>query len=543
MSLQISASQDETFNDCRRKWWFQSIVRMPSPPKTNTVFGTVFHAVAERWLKADERGVDPKTGEPVELFPEDWDLVSERGQKLRLPPGDAAMLRRLFQEAVDAGVLVRSPDRKIEHLIRKDVIEGVTLKGFVDVLLPGEIQDHKTTRNMRYAKSADPQSPDYLGKSKQMLLYATEAGPGSIRLRHNVICWDRNRPAVRTVEAEVTQAEIDGNWKRLQAQAAEMLHWSECPEERWKSVPASTSACSKYGGCPFVSICGGKDTTAQYRERIQRLLDNEVPATSTWADAWAQDKTEVSGMDIFAKRVAAKKAEAATGPAVAINGGETPAQEKNEVVANAPPWANPACMACKGSGFNSNGDPCRICDTAAAKKGKPTSMDFTTSTDDQGNITWKPKDQGDSGKVAVSPVETKVEERKAPDTQTTGPNVEVEIAKVLQVEEPKKGRGRPKAGFRLFVNCIPMGSKAPTESAEAIFTKISGAFASDAGKESFFDLDPFKRRELWRRNVEAVKETIGRADITVRSGGGDPDLMAMINALRLVADEVVEGLS
>ena len=65
--VSVSPSQAKTYKECQRKWGIEKVLRWPKleKNKTATVFGSVLHEVAERWLLAYGGGVDPATGQPV----------------------------------------------------------------------------------------------------------------------------------------------------------------------------------------------------------------------------------------------------------------------------------------------------------------------------------------------------------------------------------------------------------------------------------------------------------------------------------------------
>jgi CRISPR/Cas system-associated exonuclease Cas4 (RecB family) len=79
--LVMSPSQLENYLQCPRKWWFNSIRKMPEleQKKDNFDFGNVLHEAAARWISADDTGRD-HNGQPVDLFPDGWDV--QEGRKL-----------------------------------------------------------------------------------------------------------------------------------------------------------------------------------------------------------------------------------------------------------------------------------------------------------------------------------------------------------------------------------------------------------------------------------------------------------------------------
>lgn len=438
--MRVSATQDETYTMCPRKWWFLYPMRLPSLMKGDLDFGTVIHSVCERYLLADATGRVPlpdssqwgedsplygqRPGDAVELYPEGWATVIDKKGKRTLDPAGQDMVKKLVRKAIETGVLERRPGRSIEHKIKRELIPGITMIGKIDVKLPGEIQDHKSTKDMKWARSEKKDSPKYLGNNLQMLDYAYEIISEDpkidiIRLRHNVYCKNPKKPEVRPVEVTVTRAQVAANWKRLQKQAAKMkaLAELELNADQWQEVPGpppDTDACDAYGGCPFRRVCGGVETPGQYARYTKRKIEqkqNSAPAV-TWADVWGKLPSTTSGsndVSAFEKRKAKQAAKGGgtkTAPApsnTTIDGSQnTPeAVEPQEAPANPPPWAQSDCPACKGGGFNKKGSACRICDGKSKKVGGPVSGNFTIEVDGIGNISWEAKDGTSLGTAPI----------------------------------------------------------------------------------------------------------------------------------------------
>ena len=537
------------------------------------------------------------------------------------------LIKKLVKKSIDEGILERRPDRQVEHWMERPLIPGVTMVGKIDLKLPGEIQDHKSTKAMKWAKTEKKDSPNYLGKSEQMLDYAYEAIADDpdlevVRLRHNVFCKDPAQPIARKVDVTVTRAVVAANWNRLKKQAKRMkdLAELELPERDWQKVegPNEPDACQAFGGCPFRRICGGIESPAQYRQRTNRQLKQQKnhKTSHTWAEAWGSLEKATSDtspgsdndVDIFEKRTAKAKAKAKTNgsPKAAaqplpIDGSEAavaPA-ETATVIACAPPWAQSGCPACKGLGFNKKGNACRICDSQSKKAGGPVSSNYVIDTDGVGNISWEAKDGTGGGAAALeeAAAEPKVQERielpEAPLDQKDETEVapaerdifstiikangeatetaEEEVAekakkkadKVLPVKktkkpkapdqnsdapaeekEPRKNAGRPKNGYYLYIDCMPVGVE--TVSAENLFAELAAELAAEMKVESYYDLDVYKRRESFVRVLtsEVLDERFNKLHIVARNPQGAPDLRAFIDAIVAVASKghVIQGV-
>lgn len=409
--MKVSASQFSNFTDCRRKWWLSRVAKLPEVAKGYLTFGTVLHACLERWCSGDANGRVPspapealqgqRPGEPVEVFPTGWETVEEKGVRVSVTPNEAALIKKLVEQAIERGIVVRGDGRVLEREIRLPLIEGVELVGFIDCYVPGtppEIQDHKSfgESSTRFLKQSDPTSPNYLGRDQQLRTYAAaisqlEGWTGPVKVRHNQFPKFADPRGPRTAEAVLEPDVLAEHWAHIQDLARSMVLTSGIKE--WKDVPGpeDPNTCHKYGGCPFREICGRIVTLDGYRAKVEKQIEalaTERP--NVRLDPKPKKKTTMTG-DVFARAKAkAQPAPAATATAPApavpqaatptsINGGVPPPAQPVAAVENAPPWANPTCTSCKGTGFNSKGRPCPICDAFAKKLNKPTSGKFNVT--------------------------------------------------------------------------------------------------------------------------------------------------------------------
>src|SRR5215831_13258658 len=297
----LSATQIETYNTCARKWWFKQVRKLPEPPRGNLTFGTVLHAVLERFLKADEFG-NGADGQPVELFPAGWEYATDReGRRdgAPLPLAEQDQVRRLVAEAISAGVLERLPGRRVEKQFSIPMFErrtaqdqeneegigagegnpSVRLMGFIDLshayrhedgTVEASVQDHKTSKSVKYLKSANA-----LTKNTQLLIYAKSLleelkaegipAPEKISLRHNGYAKDTHREVVRKTEAFVSPAEVEEHWETCKQTAKRMIGTRNA--KNWFDIPDPArpqEACNAYGVCPYFDICSGKESPEHY---------------------------------------------------------------------------------------------------------------------------------------------------------------------------------------------------------------------------------------------------------------------------------------
>jgi hypothetical protein len=580
--LVISATQLDTFLTlCKRKWWLNHVRGLPEPSTGSQVFGTVLHAVCERFYLADALGRGPD-GKEIELYPAGWHVAPPKyGNPSEGEVGlsEQDQIKSLVAAAISSGVLQRRPDLIPEYEFRRQFINRevdgcrVDLMGVIDVLLPDGIEDHKTTKNMRYAKS-----PEALRKNIQMIVYAAEVlcvrselglpEIERITLRHNVFCKNPDKPEVRKTEAAITVKEVKAHSAEMLQAAKEMISlrktanaWHECPQ------PIDIHACNAYGGCAYQRICCGEESEENYEKRLASQTVNRY-SPNVGTDSNHPSTGKETGMTTFAELLAKKKAQNAGQAPAAAPAPPPPAQEPAPAVAapapapvaaavpaadgtTPPPWAIPSCGACKGLGFNTQGNPCRICDIKSKASGMA-SENFVMEGDGSGNVIWSHKTNpelvGISPKGAVAPPAPKTTER------TTKPAAEAPAAPAavpapVPTEEPVKGPGRPKKGFILCINCTPCSGEGRPGSGRGIhrldkyLLEAQAKLAADGKVGSFFELDAFKRRDALASMVPVMADEFG-ADIVVATGyRAGTEMAILVDGLRpLAGREIIAAL-
>jgi hypothetical protein len=478
------------------------------------------HSVAERYLSADDNGRVPeppsaaidmnlcwdegplagqKWGEAVNLYPDGWDDP--------LTPADSVLIKRLIQMGIEAGVLERREGRKIEGRFERPMLDDHVLVGFIDLEMPGEIQDHKTTKAMRWAKGAAQ-----LRTNIQMLVYAWEyfqrTDDDEVVIRHNTFCKGVGAaPAVRHRETTVTREYVLEWWTSkivpLMAELAEddeKTDWTEVEEAR----PGS-GACEKYGGCERVLLCTGFETFEQHIARLDP-------------------------MGVFDSMSKETKKEAPVAP-VALVVPEPAAPVTLTQVS--PPWTNPDCDVCEGGGFNAKGNPCKMCDADAIEANR--SKNYDLATDDAGNRTWTAK----RAEPAPAPGTLVVDEERA----AVVDDAPVAAAVVDDVEVPKAKRGRPKQGFTLMIGCAMERSTGATMIyTDQLLRELGDGLAKAAGHDTYYDLDAFGRRDAIAKRAAAICENFSSRTYVI-ANGESPDVRAFVDALRPFAANVIVGAS
>lgn len=226
----FSASQLGLFTECERKWYNTYILGLKQPSTPAQLFGTTLHSVAEHYLRFGE----------VSLA------------QVHVPEGvDGDKVMKVFRAGIPHLPAPPLADVETEITVQADV-PGI---GYIDALYrDGDrlvILDHKTAKNTRYIPS-----PDDLRDNIQLNVYghwATEKyGEDTLKFQHVYYVHGLKNPKSVEVSVEVSAKEIAEKWGQYTSVVSKMLKVSKLDEIE---VPQNWSACSNYGGCPFVGKC------------------------------------------------------------------------------------------------------------------------------------------------------------------------------------------------------------------------------------------------------------------------------------------------
>lgn len=594
--LVLSPSGYETAELCIRKWWLEKVRRLPSMSSLQgKVFGTVLHSVIDRFLSADELG--RTNGQQTDLFPEGWTKARDRWKPSQIDgevtPGEADTIKRLVTAAIDQGVLERLPDRVIETGFDKELMQigdtKVRIKGFIDMAEPGGIQDHKSVKKMSYAKS-----PAKLKENMQMMIYAkillmdlAEAGfplPEKVSLRHNQFCKDPDDLRVKKTEAFVSPEEVESFWLRVQDLTKEMARYRD-KANTWNDLPnpaKGSNACNAYGGCAFQSICNGKESEEMYEKRLASYGDVGivVPATEINTETPTERNTQMGLADLLRNGNV-------LGPTPSASAINPPAATPAPVAATTPapvttngdfdtlvvPWAQANCTACKGLGFNTNANPCNICQIKCPVDLKPHLFKITDTKD--GHCKWELI--ADPTICGVSPMKHNAGEQVKATEKVEAPaplpvaeeavqTVTLGTPAVIVGDAPKR-RGRPAKGTvtATGTNTGTAVLNPPTNATGDGFILVIGANitrgvgdnviflldhfadlreqAEKESKVSYYDQDAFKRRDTMAKNAKVLADGFGDAFVVVDLANATPDIKSFVEAIRpYAAMEIVGGV-
>jgi hypothetical protein len=284
----FSASQIDTFLGCRRKWAWDKVARVPRPQNDSAKLGDCTHKQLETYL----------AGGPLD-FTEyvngiNVGNVAASGVHL-LPAPNAPGVQ------IETSFRFTSPDTGFTYVGRKDV-EGdcgsviPVVEGEPDVPPGPFVLDHKTTGNLRWAKT-----PDDLSWDPQAQLYARalleERGVGAVNL-----VWTyyqtKGGKASKRVHLRVTSSHANRTWRAIEDVARDMASTSEGLDggdahAYVNTLSANPKACSAYGGCPYQHVCrlspaermkaimsSGDDVIDSLRKRAEVLDGGSVAPTA-----------------------------------------------------------------------------------------------------------------------------------------------------------------------------------------------------------------------------------------------------------------------
>ena len=225
----VSPSQVNTWDTCKRRWWYSR--RRPRTSNVYAEFGTRVHALLESWLAL---GIAPPLRSPA--GPDKHGLCAVQGLGL-IPAPRTAIVEQGF---------------KLDY-------QGVRWNGRIDFLHdyraqgPITIGDHKTISKLARAKTSDELLVD-----PQRIVYAAWAA-ATFSVRSVTATWvyyQRTSPKSRRVDVTESSTEI---WQRFR----DLHHRVGLPILAATSIetphafPRNLDACQLYPphGCPYAGEC------------------------------------------------------------------------------------------------------------------------------------------------------------------------------------------------------------------------------------------------------------------------------------------------
>lgn len=277
--LKISASQIATWRACPTKWGFQYLDGIRPPEGAAAALGTKIHGQLESYFLGQEQPQDERALALLQHLPQPHpDLRVEHPWALILPAGNTTVLAR----------------------------------GYMDLLWLSSatvaVLDHKTTSNLRWAKSetdllTDPQAILYGLAARHESKTRYGHFPEFVDLQWTYAQTRGYRPPLpptKPVRIRQSLTVLEDGLTGVCADAAQMVAANE-QGAKAKDLVGSRDACEAFGGCPFRQQCPhyGVLTAfhkAQYEEkptmnsellaRLARLAgENIAPPTEAPAPA------------------------------------------------------------------------------------------------------------------------------------------------------------------------------------------------------------------------------------------------------------------
>lgn len=257
----VSASQITTYQRCARKWHFEKVMGFRPPQTGAQGLGTAVHTHVEGYhLEGKEPPAD-RAGEVA------------RAMLPLLPPRDPANL-------------IESP------LSNPDIaLSSVKVLGYIDFAVPPKearfrIYDSKTTKNLKYAKTADE-----LKDNTQLILYAwwgfskwLDAESADISHVYGVT---EGVARGQLVTATVDREHVESRVQTYSATVEEMKAATTVSDPML--ISPNFDACNDYGGCPFKERC------LQTPEvRLSYLFRKEEGTAMSLKDRLAKSNTSAS---------------------------------------------------------------------------------------------------------------------------------------------------------------------------------------------------------------------------------------------------------
>ena len=295
--MHLSASQISTFRDCQRKWAWRKLDGLRLPPNKHAELGIEVHEILEHWGR-EGRPIDPETRAGK---------IALAGLKHLPPPGQGTQELKF----------------KFEH-------EGITYVGKIDHYEAGFVLDHKTTSDLKWAKT-----PEQLSADEQTIIYGFYAEGDPIDFKW-VYYRTRGAPKSKPVTLSLGRDHIAAEFDKLHTIGKQMAE-IEASGARALDLPPSMDICDKYGGCAYVDNCA-LTSTQRMTSAIAQHTNKENTMGLKLKDRLEQHtaKTPEPAAAPTAPKAAAPKAAAPTAPKAAAptaaRGINPPAAKPEEIV-------------------------------------------------------------------------------------------------------------------------------------------------------------------------------------------------------------------
>lgn len=268
----VSPSQFNTFSDCKRQWWFQSVLGLSTPQRPSAALGEAVHAQLEAYIDSGKLPDDTEAGR-----------IARAGLSLLPAPGTSWTEVSMSDK--------KRGDRTKETLsgVPEMYLAGVKVNGYIDLLdLTGSrplVIDHKTTSNLKYAKTAED-----LKEDPQMVLYGTFAlavaesqgfVTDSVDAGH-VVYLTKGAPFAQKTVVTLDRKHLSTERKKLEGVVEEMKGYAKVRSP--DAVPGEPTSCSKYGGCHFKDKCAALGVLSTYPTFAERFRAEQPTTENTMSN-------------------------------------------------------------------------------------------------------------------------------------------------------------------------------------------------------------------------------------------------------------------
>lgn len=238
-SMQVA---DPASEGCPRKFWYQAIRGIRAPQTKAQMRGTSLHEELERYMKTGDRSLSSLALGGLHMVP---DPGPGLGIELPLAPNEDLATAPLRA----AGIPVVG---FIDLLHARGTNKGAhTIDDTVDPPMTVEVCDWKTTSDPKWIKNAKEMARTIQMNTYGKWVLTVAPKTEHVRLSHGYFV--ERGGASRKVSLRVLPEHIERNWEHCEATARIMSDVArEADPDR---VPANTSVCDRFGGCPARDVC------------------------------------------------------------------------------------------------------------------------------------------------------------------------------------------------------------------------------------------------------------------------------------------------
>ena len=221
----VSSTQVKTYERCPRKWWWAYVQKMPSAQSWSMTLGIQIHKDIEDHL-SDGVAI-PEDSLATAAIPK----LPERSENI------------LVEYAVNMPI----EDTGIKYVGRVDIID----KSNVDE--PAVIDIKTTSSIAKWSMKASALRADVQMNAYAMAVFLEHAPAADhVRLDHLYI-QTKGRNLSKVVSVRLTREDVEAKWADIKDTVYRMVDIEN--EEFQNGIPANKSACSDYGGCPYLNVC------------------------------------------------------------------------------------------------------------------------------------------------------------------------------------------------------------------------------------------------------------------------------------------------